>query len=268
MKKIKIISIIVLLITVTFSCEKLKDPAGLRHAAGVPLISDINPGIFDSKDLVNSYVEFKISLENGMQADKAVIEASYNDQAERVEITEVSSFPGTVRLVSGDVIQKIGLTPASIQNGDVFTLEVVITTNGMTTRSNAVLNVSVACAFAEALASGSYHSVSADWVTDGNITLIPDGVNPYTIYVEGLETIDGNIEDLGPLVMHIDPATFAVTADKTILVSTVSWGPYHNLAYAGSGVYNSCDGSYRMNFDITADEASFGRFAFTFTRNP
>ena len=268
MKKIKIISIIVLLAAVIFSCEKLKDPAGLRHAAGVPLISDIHPGIFDSKDLVNSYVEFKISLENGMQADKAVIQASYNDQAERTEITEVSAFPATVRVVSGDVIQKLGLTPAGIINGDVFILEVLITANGMTTRSNAVLNVSVACAFEQALASGSYHSVSAEWATDGNITLISDAVDPFTIYVEGLETIDGNVEDLGPLVMHINPSTFAVTADKTILVSTVSWGAYHNLAYAGSGVYNSCDGSYQMNFDITVDEGSFGRFAFTFTRNP
>jgi len=268
MKKVKITGLFLLLLLSVFSCEKVKDPAGARSVANVPLISDINPGIFDSKDLADSYVEFMVSLEPGSSADKAVVVASYNGNAQRVDVAEATSFPATIRIVSGDVIQALGLTQAEVANGDLFTLEVLLTSKGMTTRSNAVLNVAVACAFDEALTAGSYHSVSADWATDGNITLEADPADPYKIYVTGLETIDGNVEDLGPLVMHIDPATFAVTADKTVLVSAVSWGPYHNLAYAGSGVYSSCDGSYQMAFDITVDEGSFGRFAFTFTRNP
>ena len=266
MKKIKISGLVVLLIFTLSACEKQKDPAGARNAAGVPVISDVNPGIFNSKDLVASYVEFSLSLENGIKADKAVIEASYDNNAARINIAEITSFPATVRIVSGDVIQKLGLTAGNIVNGDVFTLEVLLTANGMTTRSNAVLNVSVACAFDPTLTVGSYHSVSASWASEGNITLTADPADPYTINVSGIEAIEGAVEDKGPLVMHIDPATFAVTADKSVIAS--DFFGYHNITYSGSGVYSSCDGSFEMNFDISVDEGSFGRYAFTFTKNP
>jgi hypothetical protein len=268
MKRLRISIIIVLLLAAFNNCEKLKDPAGERNAAGVPLISDINPGIFDSKDLVNSYVGFTLSLPNGMTADRAIIEASYDGQLERTEITEITSFPATVKIVSGDVIQKLGLVTGNIVNGDVFVIEVLLVSGGRTTRSNAVLNVSVACAFEETLAVGSYHSVSPpdQWNSEGDITITGDQSDPYTVYVSGIEALEGVNEDMGPLVMHIDPATYAVTAVKTVIASS-AFG-YHNLAYGGSGVYNSCDGSYQMNFDITVDEGSFGRYAFTFTRNP
>ncbi len=268
MKKIKISGLLLLLIVLVFSCEKLKDPAGERNVAFVPVISDINPGIFDSKDLVNSYVEFKLSLDPGSLVDNALIEASYNHNAQRVEILEINSFPATVRIVSGSVIQALGLTVSGIVNGDIFTLEILTTANGRTTRSNAGLNVSVACAFEATLATGSYHSVSppSDWNSEGDITITSSPSDPYTVYVSGIEALEGVNEDRGPLVMHIDPATYEVTADKTV-IATNAFG-YHNLAYAGSGTYNSCDGSYQMNFDITVDEGAFGRFAFTFTRNP
>jgi len=58
MKKIKILGLIVTLIIVLFSCEEEKDPAGLRGVAVIPTITDINPAIFDSKDLENSYIEY------------------------------------------------------------------------------------------------------------------------------------------------------------------------------------------------------------------
>jgi hypothetical protein len=267
MKKYIITGLIFILMSGTFSCEKLKDPAGERNVAGVPAITDLNPGIFDSKDLVNSFVEFKLNLQSGFTAEKVVIIASYNNSNEWTDITEITNFPATVRLVSGNVIQQLGLAQGDIANGDVFTFQVEFTENGKNYFTNSVINVPVACAFDPALTKGSYHSVSAEWVTDGNVTITASPTDPYTIYVAGLETIDGNVEDLGPLVMHINPITYAVTAVKTTLVSTVSWGPYHNLAYAGTGVYNSCNGTYEMNFEITVTEGLFGTFGFTMTKN-
>jgi len=265
MKKIKILGLILTLIIVIFSCEKLADPAGPRGTAVVPVISNVAPGIFDSKDLVNSYIEFKVDLASGQQADNGIIVCSYNTN-ERIKIADIASFPATVRLVSGDVIQKLGISAEDVKNGDVFTVEVLTTVKGVTTRSNAVLSVSVACAFSNAFAIGSYHSVSVDWATNGNITLTNNINDPYTIYVVGLEAIEGVVEDLGPLVLHIDPATYAVTVPKKAIGSN-AFG-YHNIAYAGSGVYNSCDGSFAMSFTISVDEGSFGINAFTFTRNP
>jgi len=83
--------------------------------------------------------------------------------------------------------------------------------------------------------------------------------------VSGLYAIEGGNEDLGPLVMHIDPATYAVTADKTVIASDY-WG-YTNGAFEGTGTYNSCDGSYVMKYAISVEEGDFGTFTFVFTRN-
>lgn len=137
----------------------------------------------------------------------------------------------------------------------------------MTTRSNAVLSVPVACAYNVELAAGSYHTVSSDWNSEGNITITANPEDPYTVYVAGLEEIEGLDEDQGPLVMHISPATFEVTADKTIIASD-AWG-FGSISYSGNGVYNSCDGSYTMYFNITLSAlGSQGTFKFDFTRNP
>jgi hypothetical protein len=125
----------------------------------------------------------------------------------------------------------------------------------------------VACELDMALAVGSYYSYSppSDWNSAGNIQITQDPGDQYTVLVAGLETIEGLDEDKGPLVMHIDPVTFAVTADKTVLASD-AFG-YHNIAYEGTGSFNTCTGTYQMKFSISVDEGNFGDFVFTFTRN-
>ena len=266
MEKIKKLGLIAALIILALGCSKLKDPAGRRNVGAVPAITNVAPGIFNSKDLVNSFVQFTVDLPAGYQADGAVIEASYKANSERIQVGQVTSFPGTVKLVSGDVIQKLGLAASSVSNGDVFTIEIVTTVDGVPYRSNTILLISVACAFDKTLTIGSYHSVSKDWNTNGNITLTDDPNDPYKIFVAGLETIDGLNEDKGPLVMHIDPVTFAVIADKTVIASS-GFG-YHNISYSGSGTYSSCDGSFAMTFDISSDEGDFGQFTFSITKNP
>lgn len=216
MKNIKTLGIIITLIIIFFSCEKIKDPAGERGVAVIPVISDVNPGIFDSKDLLNSYVEFKVSASAGTYIDKVTVQASYAGDLQRVNITELTSFPATVKVRSSDAAQKLGVALSDIKNGDVFTIELLSSSNGITTRSNSALNIAVACAYDKALATGSYHSVSGDWNSEGNITLTADPDDPYTIYVSGIEAIEGLNEDKGPLVMHIDPVNYEVTADKSV----------------------------------------------------
>jgi hypothetical protein len=129
------------------------------------------------------------------------------------------------------------------------------------------LNVkySVLCPLDLPLTHGDYHSVSADWNSEGDITITPDLVDPYTVYVAGLYTIEGGNEDLGPLVMHIDPVTSEVIADKTVIASDYFGDA--NGAFEGTGTYNNCDGSYQMKFEITVDAGSYGVYNFTFTRN-
>jgi hypothetical protein len=261
MKRIKTLGLTIMLVSIFFGCEKVKDPAGQRNIGVVPLISDVS-GIFIGGE-PDSYIQFKVDLESGSTVDKAEIVVSRQDNFERAKIADLSSFPSTFTFTLGEVAEKLGV----INAGDLIYIEVVTTKNGISTRSNAALALIVYCEYSPALAAGSYHSVSppAEWNSEGDISIKSDPDDPYTVYVSGLETIEGLNEDQGPLVMHIDPVTFAVVADKTVLASD-AWGDT-NIAYEGTGSYNSCSGSYSMRFDISTDQADYGVYSFTFTRN-
>jgi hypothetical protein len=268
MKKINIIgTIIILCMIVVVSCKKYEDKSLQRGVGDVPTISDVNPAIFDSKNLETTFVKFTVSLTPGVIASGGSILASSSDTLKRATVATITSFPATVTINAKDVAEKLGISLSSIANGDVFILEVLVTINGQTFRSNAIFNVAVACAYDKNLAIGSYHAFSApdQWNAKGTVTLTASPSDPYTIYVKGLAEIDGAVEDKGPLVMHIDPLSYAVKVDKTIIASDF-YGDT-NETYAGSGTYSSCDGSYNMNFKISVDAGSYGTFPFTFTRN-
>ena len=269
MKKINILGFIVMLIVFTISCEELPDPAGERGIAIVPDITDLNPGVFDINDLENSYVRFTVNLPEGTSEDMVTLICSFNNDHADVIITEITTFPAVLTITSAEVAQKLGIALTDIERGDVFDFELLITTDGRTTRSTPLV-IPAACMYSVSMATGSYHSFSpaypAGWETEGEITLTADDEDPYTIYVSGLEELDGNVEDLGPLVMHVDPITYAVTVPKKAIASDV-WGVYHNIAYEGSGTFSTCDGAYTLNLTITIEEGSFGAFPFTFTRN-
>lgn len=242
------------------------DPAGQRNVGVVPLITDLKPGIFDSKDLVNSYIQFTVSFTEGQEPENVEIVGSYNGNLSRISLGSVtSSFPATVKLVSGEVISKLGIDASTIVNGDVFTIELVTTYKGVKTRSNAAINVAVACAFDPLLTVGSYHAeYESSWGTTGDVTLSADSEDEYTIYVTGLAEIEGLTEDKGPLVMHIDPVTYALTIDKTILASAC--GSYHNYTIEGSGTYSSCDGSFTTTVKLTVSEGSYGTYSLVLTK--
>jgi hypothetical protein len=264
MKNILVIGLVFLGAIFNSGCDEKEDPAGLRGVGIVPAITDVNPAIFDSKNLENSYVEFNVELTEGDVAEKAVIVASYKGDGARVEVAEITSFPAVVRILSSDVAEKLEIPLSSIKNGDVFTFELLFTSNGKVTTSNSVLNVSVACAFDPAQAVGTYHVISEDWETEGQLTLTADPENPYRIFVEGLATIDGLDEDQGPLVMDIDPLSFKVVAPKAVLAS--DYFGYTNGAFAGSGTFGSCDGKFTMNFAISVNEGAFGTYLYVMTR--
>jgi hypothetical protein len=156
-----------------------------------------------------------------------------------------------------------------IEKGVTYFWRVVMKdANGITT-PGPTWSFTPLCPFVASMAVGSYHAVSPpdQWNSAGNITLTADPNDPYAITITGIEAIEGQTEDGGPLVMHIDPVTHEITVPKVVIVS-FAFDTYHNLAYGGTGVYNACDGSYAMEFDISATEGNFGTFAFFFTRNP
>ena len=266
MKELKKIGLIITLICVFTSCDKLPDPAGLRGVAVVPAITDINPGIFDSKDLENTYVEFNITVPEGSHPDKITILGSYMDNFERVLIAETSSFPSTIRVYCSDAAQKLGVSLDQLVNGDLFIFELSTLANNRATLSPAVLIVPIACAYDVELATGSYHAVS-DWPSEYDVTIAADPGDPFTILVTGLGALDGAVEDNGPFVLHINPATYSIIAEtKTI---TSDYYGYGAVTYSGNGVFSSCDGSYTLYIDISVGAyGSQGIYQFSLTRNP
>ena len=266
MKEIIKTGLFITLLLIYSSCEELPDPAGLRGVAVVPAITDVDPGIFDSKDLENTYVQFVITVPEGSVPEKISVLGSYQDNYERVVISEYTAYPATVTINAADVAQKLGISLDEIVNGDVFTFELLTKANDLSTYSTAALMVPVACAYDVTLATGEYHAVS-DWPSENDVSMAADPDDPYTILVTDLGAIDGITEDNGPFVLHIDPATYNVTCETKTLAS--DYYGYGAVTYSGYGVYSSCDGTYSLYIDISVGAyGSQGVYLFEVTRKP
>lgn len=266
MKKVKIFSIIFSFILLFVSCEtEVIDPAGIRGINAVTAIVDVNPAIFIDGALETSYVEFMLESDSKTGPKKGYIVASYNGTTQKKRLKDVN-IPEKVNITAKEAIDALGMSIDDVSAMDYFVFEVAIDVDGETYYSNGAVTVKVVCPFDPELTYGNYTAYSSpdEWDTEGDIEITVDSEDPYTVYVSGLAAIDGLVEDGGPLVMHINQYNFEVTAPKVVLAST-AWS-YTNIAFAGSGEYNSCTGEYVMRFSITVDQGSFGSFIYSFTR--
>ncbi len=253
------------------ACENTNDnPVKQRGENVVPNIS-FSSSVFTT-DLDASYIEFVVSLNDDEKVDKASIEMLYNGD-NSVIMQEINSFPANIKIDAIDVIDKMGLIKDSISTSDVFSMYVLTTKNGKTTRSIASTNVKIVCAFDADLTQGGYVAVSEDWEAEGNVVLRADEANPYKIYVEGLNDLDG-VSGLDEVFFEIDPTTYSITNNNNEFVMSADLGEDWGDDYAGytnysyqlvSGSYNSCDGSYTIIFDIYCDLGGWGKYEFVFT---
>ncbi len=267
MKKIKIFGLIASLFLIFSACEtEVVDPAGLRGVGAVPGIEDFTPQTFDVNDLQNTFIQFKLVLD-APDVSEAIILVSYKGDKKRAEVTRVSSFPATIKIMLSDAVSKLGMQLSAVQPADVFNFEVQTVQGGKTYYSSAAFNAAVVCGYDPDMVSGSYRAVSNSWAIDGNVTITVDPNDEYVIYVAGLAALDGLNEDKGPLKMVVNPDNFSVTAVKTALASS-AFG-YTNIWYEGSGLLNTCDGTYTMGMTIGVDQGTFGGAPhdFTFTKN-
>lgn len=252
------------MVMVLTSCETdVVDPAGERGVGSLPAITNLNPAVFDINDPSNTFVQFDLDVNPSIVSEVKFL-VSYNGDMQRKEVKSITTFPQNVKIFMHEAASAIGISLDEIGAGDAFTIEAITIQGGKTYRSSAVINAAVVCAYDPDNVSGSYRAVSADWAVDGLVTLTVDPEDPYIIYVTGLAELDGLTEDQGPLKMIVNPLDFKVTAEKTALAS-VAWD-YTNLSYAGTGLLNTCNGTYEMLFAITVDQGSFGSFPFTLTK--
>ena len=252
---------------VLVGCEDSEDPVGLRDVGVVTSLSDINPALFVFGELDDSYVNFLVAKEEGVTVDEAYIVGSHNGTSQRTKIKDLGDLPAEVNVTAVEVAEALSIELSEIKSGDFFVLEVITVSDGVLTRSAGSLRVRVVCSFDPAVSFGAYTAASSDWGVNGGITLTADEEDSFTIYVSGLAALDDDVtEDLGPLVMKIDPLSFNVVADKSILASS-AFDDYTGFSYAGSGTFDSCTGTYQMLMSIAVDQRSFGSFEFTFTKN-
>lgn len=266
MKQINIFIFFIAFTLLFGGCEDTNENlVGSRGVAVVPILSNLNPAVFDSKDLENTFVEFKLDVEQGASLENAIVKLSINGQQERVDFATFTTFPQTVKIPAKAAAEKLGLTVNDVKLGDIVNVEIWTTSNGKTYQTKTGFNAAVVCAYKSGFVSGSYHAVSKSWGSEGDVTITVDPTDEFIVYVSGLETIEGLVEDKGPLKMKINKLNYAVTVDKAVIAS-VAWD-YNNIAYAGSGTLNTCTGTYEMMFTISVDEGGFGNHAFTLTKN-
>ncbi len=70
----------------------------------------------------------------------------------------------------------------------------------------------------------------------------------------------GETAPYGIIRLTINPKDYTVTVSKQVI--SASYGPYHNLAYEGSGTIDTCNGLISLSIAVTVDEGSFGSFPF------
>src|SRR5659263_661355 len=204
MKRFNIIFIAFILLIVG-GCEDTNlNLVEQRGVAVVPLISNLNPAVFDSNDLQNTFVEFKLDVPDKTLLTNAIVKISLNGKLKRVDFSTVTTFPQTVKISMKEAATKLGIGIDKIVLGDILNVEIWTTTNGKVYQTSAVLNAAVVCPYFQNQIIGSYHSVSADWASEGDVTITADPTDEFIVYVAGLEAIEGLVEDKGPLKMIIN----------------------------------------------------------------
>jgi hypothetical protein len=200
MKKI-IFSIFIISLFIT-GC--FKDDEEIRQAykeTVMPVISGLDPSFFDLADIQNAYIEFVVDFET--PARSFTVEETY--MGHKKVLGTYTSFPATVKITASEAIEGLpDVTLASLALGDNFLFEIVAeATNGVKSRSNILVNASVAC---ESDLTGTYSVLANGSSTDPGPT--PDE-NPAVNYesevtltetdVNGIYTISDFSGGLYPL---------------------------------------------------------------------
>jgi hypothetical protein len=263
-KSLKILGLLALMVFALSSCEE--DGVDIQRGVGaVPKISNLNPAVFFPGDLNNTAVQFTLNVDStyNYTGDVKIVVSKNGDKA-RKEVTSVNTFPATVNIKLADIAALYGVAVTTFQEGDLFTIEAATVEGGKTYYSAAAFNAPLVCFYDTDNAVGAYRAVSAGWAVNGPVTITLDGADQYKVWVAGLPELDGATGDVGPLEMNINPLNYQVTAPKTVLCS--NFYGYTNMAYQGSGIWDSCVGTYSMSFTITVVQGSFGTYSFTFTK--
>jgi hypothetical protein len=280
MKKYKILSLIVALGLFFGACEDSNENlVDSRGVAVVPVLTDLTPSSPLFTDFTeDSDVSFTVSLEDGDAVDAAEIRVVY--EGSEAFLLDIESFPIDITITAPEILSALEITEDDIVLGTSFFVYVMTTSDGVTTRSQASIEIELPCEFDADLTDGSYNVVSDDWNMDSSVSITADDDDPYTLYIAGLAEADGCTGNGNTIKIMIDPISYQLTGDteRTIVAADCGgWGDgyevYTNYSFTvTSGSFGTCDGTYEIVFEIEyiyegeADYSSWGDNTFTFTR--
>jgi len=274
MKNIKRLLTLIIILGFTLpGCEtKYDDPAGERNLiVATPVIENLNPSIFLAADKQNTFVAFDVTAGAGGQTMDGLIEVSYDGGQQRAQLQEFTIPATGVQVALTDVATALGISVNDMQGGAYVNIEVLTKAGDKYYRSAATVNPLIACNYVSADYVGTPNAQSAGWAVNGpvNVTVDPTDPTGYTLLVAGLATIDGCVEDAGPLPLIIDPASYAITVPRTILATSEGWfATYYgetNIAYAGTGSVNTCTRDIHLMLTISTDQYNYGAYSFDIT---
>ncbi len=235
-----------------------------RGKAVIPVMTDVAPAFFTT-DYANSFVAFSLHLEEGDVVDAAEIQITH--AGEQLVLMPINSFPAEMTITAAEVYDAFNLNPEEVATGETFLLHVVTTANGVSSRSQAALEILVTCQFDESVITPEYLAYSSGWGVEGSVSIETDVNDPLTLHLSGLPELEGGAGNGNKVVLSIDPNTFGISGAKTIVADNDPYGyGYTNFYYEPiGGLYNSCDGSFTVKFRIGVDQGSWGTFDFEFS---
>lgn len=156
-----------LLIISLFITGCFKDDNEIRQSykeAVMPTITTINASFFNLDDINNAFVEFVVDFD--VPAKSFTVEETFNGI--KKTLGSYTSFPATVKVTAAEAVSGIpGVTVESLKLGDSFLFEIVAeANNGVKSRSNILVNASVAC---ESMLTGTYNVVANGETTDASV---------------------------------------------------------------------------------------------------
>jgi hypothetical protein len=146
MKYNKYKAILTLAILFIFGCSTDEDDLMQPYKTGTvfPEITDVESSFFDSFDFDNAYIDFTVDVDKEI-AESITIEKTFGGRT--TVIGSYTEVPAQITVTAADAVADLdGVNLGDLEVGDVFTFEIIVNSkNGLSTRSNVILNASVAC---------------------------------------------------------------------------------------------------------------------------
>lgn len=273
MKKINIFYVITLIFGfILVACENTNENLVKQVDGVVPILVSVDPESPMFIDLEKDSVTFSAALAEGDEIDNAAIQVTYQDKKAIIKEITLTNDTSEFKISGSDILKALKLAKEEVALGERFIINIVTTKNGVSTISKAAFVIKLPCEYDPALNHGSYSVVSTDWNINANATIDIDANDPNVVYIKGLAEADGLTGNGSGMKITIDPLSFKLTGEKTVLAANCGgWGPayavYTNYSYTVvSGIYSSCTGDYSIVFDISTDQEDFGEYKFTFTK--